>query len=130
VGYVDPKKRRKFQRYDVSHSLELGGSIPEASSLLRLATIGLGGCGFFSEDVDPGLVPPKEIVCSFFATGEAGYERSEYVVGNIVYMRPANFSTGSAFHYGIKFHQEEINKIQPFIKGLEKLAEKGELPRA
>lgn len=124
-------KKRKYKRYDISHSQRFGGTLTQAGSELKLATIGLGGCGFYSDTLDPELAPPSEIICSIFATDETGLNQSEFVVGNVIYTRPANSTTGQpAFHYGVCFHQEEQEKIGRMIGQLEDLAESGEVSRA
>lgn len=126
---------RQFDRFDVSHCEYLGGRIAEAETSLRLSCIGLGGCSFYTAQPDIELVPPKEVVCSFFARSEGelpfGTEfTSQFVVGNLIYLSPANSSAGLSFQYGIKFHQEDRKKMTAIISCLEGLAERGELARA
>lgn len=129
------KKTRQFERFDVSHCELLGGRIAEAESNLQLSCIGLGGCSFYTSQPDLELVPPKEVVCTFFARSEGepslgGEFASQFVVGNLIYLSPANSTAGLSFQYGIKFHQEDRKKMTAIISCLEGLAKRGELARA
>jgi len=120
------REKREFQRYDVSHCVEIGGYITEASDRLRLTTLGMGGCGFISPEIDPNLTPPKQVMLSFFENDEKDdIESAQFVVGEIVYLRPSAFSSGTAVQYGIKFKTEDRKQIQPIIAKLESLAASG-----
>jgi len=123
------QSQRQFERYDVSHSDFFGGYLTESDHHLKLATIGKGGCGFFSSSLNPDLAPPKEIVCSLYTTGKEGYEDSMVLMGNLVYITPKNSQGGGHFYYGVQFFEEDRAKLDKAISRLEELARKGEVQR-
>jgi len=117
--------QRRYLRYDVSHCGMVGGSIPESDGGVHLASLSKGGCAFFAHEADPNLVPPREVICSFFSTEGDEIKDSQFIIGNLIYLKPANFSAGLGFQYGVRFHDEDRQKIEPIIQHLELLAGQG-----
>lgn len=117
--------KRRFKRYQVSHSDILGGNLTESDYQLKLASIGLGGCGFIGISSVDSLIPPKEIICSFFTKYGLEFKESQIVQGNLIYVRPANIHPFVALYYGVKFYDEERAKLAPLIHQLEVLDRKG-----
>lgn len=121
---------RRFQRYDVSHAAELGGSVSETPLRLRLATLSFGGCGFYGSAPRDEFWPPKEVVCSIFCPGrDRVFEESRLLLGNLIYIRPINTAEISSYFYGVKFHDEDRFKIKDLLERLEKLAKSGQIDR-
>ncbi|PIR23663.1 MAG: hypothetical protein COV44_01705 [Deltaproteobacteria bacterium CG11_big_fil_rev_8_21_14_0_20_45_16] len=118
-------KLRQFPRFEVSHCESVGGVMPEASSSFQLSTLGLGGCAFLSTSGETGFVPPKEVLCSIYSSDESGVNDAQFVVGNLIYLRPISLGTLAGFQYGVKFHHEERAKLRGILEHLEALADQG-----
>jgi len=121
----DYAKMRQFQRFEVSHCDSIGGLVPAANSSLQLSTLGMGGCAFLSTSGEPGFVPPKEVLCSIFSADSTGVSEAQFVVGNLIYLRPISLGNLAGFQYGVKFHHEERIKLRGIVEKLEDLADQG-----
>lgn len=123
-------KNRQFTRFNLAHSPQFGGSISESPVRLRLASLSLGGCGFYGGAPSDDFYPPKEVICSIFeSSSEQAFKESHLLVGNLIYLKPTNQGSGDAYYYGVKFHEQDRQKIQELISKMENLAKSGHLDR-
>src|SRR4051812_11070422 len=122
------KPTRKFPRYDVAHYEYLRGHVTLIPGAFQLQVIGNGGCGFTGSDPGLQMIPPKEITCSFSLMDGMKIEQVVDIVGELLYVRPANFS--QLMYYGISFHPKSLNKIVPIVSRLEYMAQMGIIDRA
>lgn len=120
---------RRFVRYHVAHSEFVGGNVTKADSSVRLISLSLGGCGFFSPLVENSLNPSKEVLCSLFWLNDDQGLDSEVVLGNLIYVSPQNTGFGPGFLYGIRFHENSKKQLTKFIALLERLEQQGQLER-
>lgn len=124
----EDRNRRKYRRYDVSDARWVGGKVVQVDYPMHLTSLSFGGCGFVSGSLDSDLVPPKEIVCRLVIRDQdTDQEVIEQIVGNLVYLRPNVGSSVSTYHYGVKFHEEDRQKVSRVINRLELLARSGEV---
>lgn len=119
--------KRAHPRFDVSHCEKLGGSITTGTQELPLATLGKGGCGFYSALPVAELAPPREVICTVYLTNNSGFEETHILMGNMLYITPSNSVSGAQFYYGVRFYEEDQDKLNTALIKLQELADRGEI---
>jgi hypothetical protein len=125
---------RRHPRFDVSHASQYGGSLQGSSVKMRLSSLSLGGCAFYGESpfnqqaTTLELAPPQEVICDLFEvdpkTEKPVFHR---VKGNLIYILPVNQLSGGVYVYGVKFFEEEKQKLEAMITHLKHLASLGRI---
>ncbi len=108
-------KHRQFERFNLAHSYALSGRIAESPVDLRLASLSLGGCGFFGDAPKEGFWPPREVKCSILSPQ---VKTADFVTGNLIYIHPINALPGESYFYGVRFHDDEREKLREVISWL------------
>lgn len=97
----------------------LSGRIVEGDTQEQLATIGLGGCGFYGAETSTLMLNVgRQITCVFEMTGVLPKPIS--IKGEIVYASKTNLKGNDLIFFGVRFVETLKHKIQPIIAAIEK----------
>ncbi|MBN8554839.1 MAG: hypothetical protein J0L93_05285 [Deltaproteobacteria bacterium] len=121
-------EKRKFNRYNVSNFQDFHASLDGESEMIRVVSIGKGGCGFLdynlSEEEAAGaaLKPSQKVRCTFYL-----FDGTITVAGTLKYIKPLQVADVFVRHYGIEFEESHQELVAPFIEKLSALAAKGKI---
>lgn len=114
VGYTHRDERRKFPRYSVLNHPRLRGSVLESTTSEELATIALGGCGFYGTTTSSLLQRVgTEITCVFEMAGVL--PKPLEIPATIVYASKTTLDNKDRIYFGLRFAEKERDKVQVLV---------------
>ena len=118
-------EKRRWPRYDISPIPSVKATVPVAQVPKKLGTFGMGGCGFWSEGLDPALTVGQDIACTI--SFEGILPKSIDVIGRLQYVKELPYEGKTHHYYGLEFKPGYEDMLSPIIRYLEKLEKLGRI---
>jgi hypothetical protein len=116
-------ENRKFPRFKVAHFDKIKAKLDKHYRLETIVTLGLGGCGFYGIEGEPGIIPPRRVFSIFQMEGALDHPIE--IQGNLVYAKPLKLQGKEIIFYGVEFLEIHRGLIKPIVDKLEELSQKG-----
>ena len=114
------RERRRFTRYKVAQLPSLRASIDPNRPHEQIATLSLGGCGFYGSEKSKPLTPGQIVETQLEYDEDPSLPKIK-VRGKVVYTRVLDIMGFPVNFYGVEFIPEDQARVTPLIEVLEVL---------
>lgn len=116
--------RREADRYLMLDIQDFEGRLDFLNKNFKLVSLGLGGCGFYGDELTE-ISRPRKVTCEF--RWHPQFSKAIRVKGSLIYCVPKNVIDKTIFYYGVEFSNSR--SVEPLIEELEEWAEAGKVGR-